>query len=309
MTRSLEQAISDRKKILQSQYAYIAEIEELAELRASRRLSENPYHGADELERFSRPIRRFDGLPVEPDRAAGTARANNRKTEQEIKDFVRSIHLQMWENRAEVFSDFAARQPVDMLDPIAALRLLGYSVEIGGALGQIAGHGGRVSNVAGIIDKATRQVLLSSGMSPEVRNFTAAHELAHAAMHEFAGMHRDKPLDGGAASGDYQEKEADRFAALFLMPEKLMRRMFEAIFGSAPFRLDESTRFALGGSLPSDRWQPRNRRDLSRILAGAQRYNGCNVISLMNQFRVSKEAMAIRLEELDLVSLEPLRHR
>jgi Zn-dependent peptidase ImmA (M78 family) len=46
------------------------------------------------------------------------------------------------------------------------------------------------------------------------------------------------------------------------------------------------------------------RRDLSRMLARVDRFDGRQIDSLTSQFRVSVEAMAIRLEELNLVSLD-----
>ena len=44
-----------------------------------------------------------------------------------------------------------------------------------------------------------------------------------------------------------------------------------------------------------------SRRDLAKLLADSESYNGVRFISLANQFRVSTTTMAIRLEELELV--------
>jgi hypothetical protein len=44
-------------------------------------------------------------------------------------------------------------------------------------------------------------------------------------------------------------------------------------------------------------------RQLSRVLASAEHYNGLQFNSLANQFRVTNEAMAIRLEELELLEI------
>ena len=134
------------------------------------------------------------------------------RSDTEVQRFVRDMQRQLWEKRTELFRDHASMRPVEVLDPIAALELLGYKVDVVGALGTIAGTGRKLSNVAGLIDNTSRQVLLASGLSPAVRRFTAAHELGHALMHEFVGMHRDKPLDGSSTGGDRQEREADRFA-------------------------------------------------------------------------------------------------
>jgi Zn-dependent peptidase ImmA (M78 family) len=303
MAKTLEQALSDRRRVLANQYAYIAEIEEIAELKACRLQSENPYAYEDEVQRLARPISRFDGIAVEPEARTTGSPKRKRRTEREIRELARDMQIQIWEKRAELFPDYLSMTPADMLDPVAALSLLGFQVDFVGALGQLPSVGRQLSAVAGIIDKAKRQVLLSTGLPPAVSNFTAAHELGHALMHDFAGMHRDKPLDGSSSNGDWQEQEAERFAVYFLMPEKLLRKRFEQTFGAAPFVLDENTRFALSSMLPSENWHPRNLRDLSRILASVERFNGFNILSLMKQFRVSREAMAIRLEQLDLVAL------
>jgi Zn-dependent peptidase ImmA (M78 family) len=85
--------------------------------------------------------------------------------------------------------------------------------------------------VAGIIDKDKKEVFISRRYPVAVRNFTAAHELGHAIMHQQSGLHRDKPIDGSAGGQrDPIEKEADYFAACFLMPEKLVCSVFKQRF-------------------------------------------------------------------------------
>jgi len=300
MAKTLEEAISARRRVLQNQYAYVNELEEIAALKAARHAYENPYAYADELDRLNRTIGRFDGIDTGSASSALSLKARPR-TDKEIELLARQVQIQIWERRSELFPDFMSRSPVDMLDPVAALRLLGYKVDIADALGYLPGTT-RPLNVAGLIDKPNRQVLLSGGFSTAVRNFTAAHELGHAVMHEFSGMHRDKPLDGSSGSLDPQEREAEKFAAFFLMPQKLVSRTFEQVFGGTPFELNDDTRFALSGALPNPaRWQPKSLRDLTRLLSSASRFNGSNIVPLGNQFRVSREAMAIRLEQLALV--------
>jgi Zn-dependent peptidase ImmA (M78 family) len=300
MAKTFEEAISARRRVLQNPYAYLNELEEIAELRAIRHTSENPYAYADELDRLTRTVNRFDGLETKPFVHLLPSKSR-RRSDEEIESLARQLQIQIWERRTELFPDFMSRSPIDMLDPVVAFEMLGYKVEIADALGHLPGAA-KLLNVAGLIDKPNRQVLLSSGFSTAVRNFTAAHELGHAAMHEFSGMHRDKPLDGSSGARDPQEREADKFAAYFLMPQKLLSKTFERTFGQAPFELNDVTRFALSGTV-SDiaRWQPTSVRDLSRLLSSTSRFNGSNIVPLTTQFRVSREAMAIRLEQLALV--------
>ena len=300
MASTLEEAISARRRVLRNPYAYISELEEIAELKAARHAYENPYAYADELDRLTRTVNRFDGLAMRV-RAHPLPLKTYRRSDEEIENLARQLQIEVWERRSELFPDFMTMNHVDMLDPVAAFKLLGYKVDIADALGHLP-SAARLSNVAGLIDKPNRQVLLSSGFSAAIRNFTAAHELGHATMHDFSGMHRDKPLDGSSGSRDPQEREADKFAAYFLMPKKLLSRTFELMFGKAPFELNDDTRFALSGTVSDPtRWQPKTLRDLTRLLSSTSRFNGSNIVPLATQFRVSREAMAIRLEQLGLV--------
>jgi hypothetical protein len=143
-------------------------------------------------------------------------------------------------------------------------------------------------------------------MKPDVRYFTAAHELGHVLLHPaLKEAHRDRPLDGAAVAKEPREREADRFAAIYLMPSRLLTTRFVDIYKMTPFELSESTAFALwGNSAGLRRSKVSSKRDLSLILATAERFNGRQVVSLSQQFKVSPTAIAIRIEELGLVLFE-----
>jgi Zn-dependent peptidase ImmA (M78 family) len=159
--------------------------------------------------------------------------------------------------------------------------------------------------VAGVMDRSTKRVRISREFPVDIRNFTAAHELGHVRLaHEGIGLHRDRPQDGSGKdrARPVQEIEADKFASYFLMPGRLLKAAFIRSFETECFALTEATMFALAGNDHMDlETKCKNRRDLSRVLAGAERYNGVHFLSLAKRFKVSDEAMAIRLEELDLV--------
>ena len=113
-------------------------------------------------------------------------------------------------------------------------------------------------------------------------------------------------MDGSDIRGtrNFQELQADKFAAYFLMPRKLVESKFESLFLTEKFKVNEETVFALNsGSVSDFRAQCKDLRDLSKTLASAEYYNGINFHSISKQFRVSVEAMAIRLEELGLLEL------
>lgn len=222
----------------------------------------------------------------------------------EIERIVRNLHTEMWLQRMQIFQSDREVDPMWIVDPELALRTLGYSVNTKDSLGQHMA--GRDSfEVAGVVDKTGMKVDLSLNFSPAVRNFTAAHELGHVVLHESSGLHRDRGIDGGAfGTRDPQEMEADIFAAFFLMPAKQVLAAFRSRFLAETFKLNEATAFALNlGSLGQLQRNCRTARDLARKLAAAQHYNGTHFRSMFDAFGVSKEAMAIRLEELGLVAV------
>ncbi len=66
----------------------------------------------------------------------------------------------------------------------------------------------------------------------KVQLFTGAHEIGHLVLHEDTVMHRDRAFDGSPLQAPRApaERQADRFAACFLMPQKLLRERFEFMF-------------------------------------------------------------------------------
>lgn len=240
---------------------------------------------------------------IHPNDLLGGLTKGRRFSRTEIETIVRNLHRLMWQNRRQICGTEDV-QPSKLLDPELALEVIGYKVKMHDSLGQHVG--GRDSfEVAGIMDKDRNEVRISRRFAPALRNFTAAHELGHAILHEGTGLHRDRAPDGSAAGArDSEEVEADTFAALFLLPEKQVRLAFERRFLTRSFRMTEAAAFALSGaSLRDLQRRCKNDRDLARILAGAQRYNGRHFQSLAEWFGVSVEVMAIRLEELCLVRL------
>jgi Zn-dependent peptidase ImmA (M78 family) len=123
-------------------------------------------------------------------------------------------------------------------------------------------------------------------------------------MHRQPVLHQDKPLDGSAAGNtrDAVELEADKFATHFLMPAKQVKGIFRQLFLTDKFVINENMVFSLtGGGVSAFRQKCKSLRDLSRILAEAGSNAGESFKSMAGIFNVSKETMAIRLKELQLV--------
>jgi hypothetical protein len=96
-------------------------------------------------------------------------------TRPAIQRIVRNLHTEMWQRRAELFPSEDEVDPLQILQPELALRSLGYRVDIRESLGQHAA-GKDSFEVAGIVDNANERVEISRRFSPEIMNFTLAHE-------------------------------------------------------------------------------------------------------------------------------------
>lgn len=224
-------------------------------------------------------------------------------SEAEILEIVRKLQTVLWRDRSKLWTD-PPQSPLETFEPETALKLLGYSCEPVETLGTFNSPSGSFE-VAGVFEANIGRVKLSRQFPPDEQLFTAAHELGHAVLHpRMDGAHRDRPKKGVAPAREPQEREADKFATFFLMPPNLTKKLFEASFGPARFVLDDYTAFNMGGlGLDVARAKFPTLRDLTRHLAGLDRFAGRQLVPLAKQFRVSIEAVAIRLEELDLVSM------
>lgn len=224
-------------------------------------------------------------------------------SDEQIEELVRMIHRSLWKQRNELNGVQARDNPVSMLDPGIALAALGYKTSRPATLGTFSNNG-VAYEIAGQINQTLRTVEISQQFPRETQYFTAAHELAHAFIHEQSYMHRDRPLNGvrKIISKDLKERQADRFATYYLMPAKLIRQYFYQIFRTQVFRLNQITAHALNFTDTDDLIRRcRDKRQLSRLLASTTIYDSKAVLSMSEIFNVSTEAMAIRIEELGLV--------
>lgn len=306
MTKSFN-GITESRRLLQNPYAYLNglggysalphnDVSTRRKISESRLKYQNPYAHIDELAGFSVNDHSDSSQEI-------NAQKKDSYTPIEIEQRARSIQLRMWQDRAQIWSGVAPSNPIDILDPTIALKLIGYECDLDETLGQFYSDG-KLVEVAGTIDSYVKQVHLSRQFAPNIRSFTAAHELGHALLHETGRMHRDRPLNGEALSRNAFELEADKFATFFLMPQKLVQTTFIRFFLTDKFLLNEATVSALGlGDYEAQANKIATLRQLSRVLASAELYNGIHFVSLAKQFKVSPEAMAIRLEELELLAI------
>lgn len=230
---------------------------------------------------------------------------NNIKNDKDLEEFVRRLQNTLWLQKEKIWKgDNVPKVGIEVLKPERVFRkVLDYVYEEEENLGEFEIQEDRFE-IAGLIDKKLRVVKISKGFKEENMRFTAAHELGHALLHDQVVQHRDRPIDSSTNfARNKEEVQADKFAAYFLMPRNTVFEAFEAIFETQKFIINEGSALALrAGSAYELKRRCKDLRGLARILASAEYYGGKTVNSLATIFGVSIETMAIRLEELDLLS-------
>lgn len=162
---------------------------------------------------------------------------------------------------------------------------------------------------AGILDRPNKTILVSKEFPSEQRRLTGMHEVIHWMCHEEVGrnqLHRDRPIGFFQKSQeiDLVEWEATNFACQYLMTDRMVKEKFADSFKidlGARFPFNENTAFYLGVDV--DRLSKMSLRERSTKLATVSRF-GRDILPMYKCFKVSPTAMAIRLEELGLVSID-----
>lgn len=220
----------------------------------------------------------------------------------DIEKLARRIQLALWKYKELIWSDKPPQSTLAILQPERVIKLLNYAFSKVDTLGVNEQN----EEIAGIINNRDYTVKISKMYKPDVINFTTAHELGHALLHDTLELHRDLPLDGSEVerAKSPEEIQANKFAAAFLMPKKTLSQLFYDRFHTYRFTVNEETaRLLENVSVYELRRKIKSKRDLSRMIAKCDYYSYTPFDSLAKTFQVSLEAMAIRLEELNLVEV------
>jgi len=224
---------------------------------------------------------------------------------EKIEDSVRKLQNELWKNRRKIWKENPPKRLIDVLKPETAIQLFSYNYSEHLSLGKFE-ENGELFEVAGLFSKKDRSVSISEQFSPEVKKFTTAHELGHLLLHKHnLTLHRDRPIKGDEFRIDRNrtEIEADKFASYFLMPKREVERVFWNNFHTKELKIDQDIAFAFGFSSEVDLKQSyKSEREFTRMLAQLKVYNSNPITSMVEHFNVSVEAMAIRIEELELVT-------
>lgn len=224
-------------------------------------------------------------------------------TNIEIERAARAVHRLIWEQREKLWAGQTPK-PIEMLDPEVACAALGVDYQHFEELPALSRRGKKVV-IAGLLDRQAKKIAVSDQFPIEEVRFTGAHEIGHWQLHPQQIMHRDRPIKGvyrDFSMREPEEKEADYFAACFLMPRNLVVKTFQNTFSTSRFIFDDTSAFWLCRGDPESLLRPDvGSKDRALALAGAQSFEQRRFTSLAKQFRVSVGAMAIRLMELNLI--------
>jgi len=191
------------------------------------------------------------------------------------------------------------RELLELFNPINIIRFKGYDYQEVQDLGAVRFNKDKYET-AGIVDHLRKLVAISLKFKPHERKFTTGHELGHILLHPHLSLHRDRPIDSEKPKGtfNFTEWQANKVATYLLMPKFLILREVKKRFGrNLPLTFDDNISFILNPRNPGNLIRS-EAKSLNREIAMATYTDGGKVISLVELFGVSIEAMARRLQEL-----------
>jgi Zn-dependent peptidase ImmA (M78 family) len=224
----------------------------------------------------------------------------------EIEKEARRLQYEIWTS-SDFLWEFGKPSRIEqMFTPEVAARVCHLNYE---PVGGVAANEWNKFASAGTLDRDRGTIRVSTQFGYTTQRFTGAHEIGHFLLHPQLGsggvIHRDRPISGSVSNWrPLVEVEADYFAACFLMPRKLVIQAYEDRFGSRKppqkteavlyhlFKRDMNTYFSA----------PRGSKIFARAVASTTAFDTKRFPSLADQFGVSPDALAIRLEELGLVA-------
>lgn len=256
------------------------------------------------LEILEKEVHNNSKLFEDVDKLLNGIKSKSQISDSDIEKLASDIQNLMWLNRTTIWNKNVPDHPTKVLRPnIVLKKALGYNYTITDGL-YLSENGSEDYETAGLIDQKQRIVLVSNRFEKNVQNFTSAHELGHALLHKQTVLHRDRPIDGlgRRVNRNSTEYQADRFATHFLMPSKLIKSIFKELFLADKFIINEDNAFNLIQDSPSKlRADSKNLRGFALKLASAESFYNQNFKSISKLFGVSVSAMAIRLEELEML--------
>ena len=211
---------------------------------------------------------------------------------------VRRLHRKIWDRRHE-FCRLGC-PPVELIHPKNAAKVLGYVYEEAPEICDWPPS--RRLLIAGMVDPQGKRVVVSERFAPAVMRFTAAHEIGHIVLHAPRQMLRERATEGPSPARNSEECDADRFASLYLMPERLVCKAIGETFGAnLPIVVDDNIAFWLDPSGHHELATAPTATQARALATCRRNFGGRYITPLHEQFQVSASAMAIRVKEIGAI--------
>lgn len=234
-----------------------------------------------------------------------------------IEDQARDLLVNIFKDQDKLWPE-GLREKFQIFDPKIAAKFLGLTYMELHEIPTTFNPRNEKQEMAGSLDLQSKTISIATKFSSQIQKFTGAHEIAHWVLHRQSSigkraLFRDSPIDSkrdAKQAKSLEEQEADHFAACLIMPRKVVIEEFETRFIKQPFQFNEINAWQLSADdheslVRAERPSFENRHSNSYIreisLAKATSFNRAHFISLADRFGVSVKAMAIRLDELDLI--------
>ncbi len=225
-------------------------------------------------------------------------------TKQVLRTKARDLLTELWLKRGEIWE---APPSGDTFFPVRTEHIIRHVLQAQLDEPEELPREKNGSDVAGLVDRSNNIIRVAQKYPQEWRRFTAAHEIGHWVLHPRMVLHRDRPLAGHERSNtarSSREVEADIFASELLMPKRALTKLFETNFGGAVnLSRPGLLQWLATNSGKSEIALSADLRQRSLAVASATSANpGATLVPLAKRFGVSPTAMAIQLEEMELVS-------
>jgi hypothetical protein len=156
--------------------------------------------------------------------------------------------------------------------------------------------------LAGFLNRDESLIAVSARLNPEIKRFTAAHEIGHFILHpEITSLREDPRTDGAirAPLRTLKEKEADLFAAELLMPERFFNQVFASLWGDDDIdcgHLDDDHAYYLTqGKLNAREISKLSRLERAKLVAREIPMTTAAALPMAEIFGVSPTAAGIQL--------------
>jgi Zn-dependent peptidase ImmA (M78 family) len=162
--------------------------------------------------------------------------------------------------------------------------------------------------LAGLLDRDKSLIAVSARLNPDIKRFTAAHEIGHFVLHrEITSLREDPRTDAAlrAPLRSVREREADLFAAHVLMPPRFFNQVFSNLWGDDDIDCDhlndDDAYYLTQGKLSARDISKLSRLERAKLVAREIPMTTADALPMTKIFGLSPTATGIHLLDLGRV--------